>query len=262
MSKFTQPAIPEILTERNWQKNKGIIAKSQGETGIGARMKKIAAAHARVKWDVFSVAKSIPNFSERTRDNLEKLKQEAEAEKVKCLAIRSDVLQLAQEANNLSREWEKSKLIPASSRKHAEKVANEASEFYAALDKYQWFCEIDEAFARAKKNAELALAVINRFGKPVDSALIAVMNAARKQPFVHADVLNVYNNNLQPKLLVLASAAEGIAKFPELKEEWSYIAKLARFCATFKAETASDWTQLTATAERKLVVRLIQLSHM
>src|SRR5947208_3122160 len=41
---------PKILTDADWQANKGKIAKIAGETGIGALMKKCEAAHKKVEW--------------------------------------------------------------------------------------------------------------------------------------------------------------------------------------------------------------------
>lgn len=46
-------ALPVLLTEASWSQKKGTIAKIAGETGIGAQLKKVAAAYDRVDWKKF-----------------------------------------------------------------------------------------------------------------------------------------------------------------------------------------------------------------
>ncbi|HVY60844.1 MAG TPA: hypothetical protein VHF22_04290 [Planctomycetota bacterium] len=44
------PRLPEILTEKHWDKNKGLLAKAAGETGVGAALKKLADLFGKVDW--------------------------------------------------------------------------------------------------------------------------------------------------------------------------------------------------------------------
>jgi len=258
---FEKPVIPEILTDKNWQKNKGLIAKSQGETGISVLMRKLATDYVRVNWKLFSPATSIPAAERDLYRMRETMKEAEQAKTGPCDKVAKSAIALSQAAAKLAHEWEKSKLIPASSRKHAKNVADAAADFAVDVtDSAKLFCEIEEELALAQKNAELAHAVGERFGKPADIALSAVMKAAKQKPFVHADVLRVYNDNLKLKLLVLAAASEGIAKRPGLKADWEKIAQIAKHFANYKDPKPNDWPQITGQLE-KLIIMIIQSSH-
>lgn len=49
---------PEILTNRHWQKNKGLLAKAAGETGVGSQMDKVQVAFKAVDWKKFDARRS------------------------------------------------------------------------------------------------------------------------------------------------------------------------------------------------------------
>src|SRR5262245_18978701 len=51
--------IPVILTEADWKKNKGLLAKGVGETGVGAAMGQLKTAYEAVDWDKFDVKKAL-----------------------------------------------------------------------------------------------------------------------------------------------------------------------------------------------------------
>src|SRR3954453_19307751 len=48
----TPDQIPPILTTKDWSKNKGIIAKLVGETGVGAELKKLQILWSKIQWNV------------------------------------------------------------------------------------------------------------------------------------------------------------------------------------------------------------------
>src|SRR5665213_2142073 len=51
---MSTPTIPAILTDANWQKEKGVVAKLvKRETGIGELMKQLATAYGTVDWTKF-----------------------------------------------------------------------------------------------------------------------------------------------------------------------------------------------------------------
>src|SRR5260221_5633672 len=53
------PKILPILTETEWNKNKGAIAKLAGETGIGALMKQVKKDYDAVHWGFFDVQRAL-----------------------------------------------------------------------------------------------------------------------------------------------------------------------------------------------------------
>ncbi len=58
---FTRPAYPAVLTKSNWDKNKGIVAKMAGATGVGEALAKLESAFNAVDWKKFEIAANKPN---------------------------------------------------------------------------------------------------------------------------------------------------------------------------------------------------------
>src|SRR5262245_6273778 len=61
------PKIPVILTEADWKKNKGLLAKGVGETGVGAAMGQLKTAYEAVDWDKFDVKKALKGGAATTQ---------------------------------------------------------------------------------------------------------------------------------------------------------------------------------------------------
>ena len=75
---FTPPAYPAVLTKTNWDKNKGVVAKMAGATGVGDALSKLETAYKAVDWKKFQIAANKPNpFS---LPKLEAMKKAAIAE--------------------------------------------------------------------------------------------------------------------------------------------------------------------------------------
>ena len=75
---FKKPDYPAVLTKTNWDKNKGVIAKMAGATGVGDALSKLEAAYKAVDWKKFEIAANKPNpFS---LPKLEAMKKAAIAE--------------------------------------------------------------------------------------------------------------------------------------------------------------------------------------
>ena len=53
---FKRPDYPAILTKTNWDKNKGVVAKMAGATGVGDALSKLEAAYKAVDWKKFEIA--------------------------------------------------------------------------------------------------------------------------------------------------------------------------------------------------------------
>lgn len=58
---FKRPDYPAVLTKANWDKNKGVIAKMAGATGVGDALSKLEAAYKAVDWKKFEIAANKPN---------------------------------------------------------------------------------------------------------------------------------------------------------------------------------------------------------
>ena len=130
MPEFTKPEYPKILTKKDWDKNKGVIAKMHGETGIGAKMEAVQKLYDDVDWDAINMTGKRKNWTwgqDISQPNWDKVYNAAKAEVAGNLAKVSKALyelrDLAQEAQA---KFKKSKTIPASSTKHVGEIATTA----------------------------------------------------------------------------------------------------------------------------------------
>ena len=126
---------PTILTDKDWQKKKGLLAKAGGETGIGAQMDKIQADFKKVDWAVF-YAKMVCSkqngvlLPSHVDDKLKLVTQEYNKT---VEPLRAEVNKLTKLAEKTAADWKKSKTIPSSSTKHVALVAAESDHFFMAL---------------------------------------------------------------------------------------------------------------------------------
>jgi hypothetical protein len=133
------PAYPDILTDKNWQKNKGLFAKGTGETGVGAAMDVAQRLHAGISNDrkKLNVAESMPQGSDLTRTKIDEVLQDvldyykANVEN----KLRPALQDIEKKANAAAATWDKAKTVPKSSAKHARAVAKAANDFMVALNK-------------------------------------------------------------------------------------------------------------------------------
>jgi hypothetical protein len=121
------PQYPQILLDADWQKHKGVIAKIvKGETGIGAKLKKLYDVHTKeTKWYVFDPKMPGSPGKPRTREELNQRMAEAKAQGGAIIeGYRKEVLavktHLEAEAKKLSNPLLKS------TRSHIEKMADAA----------------------------------------------------------------------------------------------------------------------------------------
>ena len=140
------PAIPDILTNSNWQKEKGKFAKLfAGETGIGAQMDKIKAAANKLDIGKLSVAQSY-----KSEEAIDQAIVACKSEIAKCAAVSKECYALRDLAKKVAADFKKNKLIPSSSSAHLEKVATSADQLGVAIKSYDPTTE----FANAKKKLE------------------------------------------------------------------------------------------------------------
>jgi hypothetical protein len=139
---FTQPALPVILTRKDWDKKKGVIAKMAGETGIGAQCDKVGNAYRLVKWDKFDLAERrrvvLKNWRDDsfTRDNWNKLVKDAMTETTTTVAkLVTELYALRDLCNKTAETFKKSKTIPASSAQHVLAMGKAADALGVSLNK-------------------------------------------------------------------------------------------------------------------------------
>jgi hypothetical protein len=119
------PKYPDILTEAHWNKNKGLLAKAAGETGVGAQMKVVVAKFKEVKWEMFDVRTAMKGGA--TADEATLALQAAKGayeKRVKPLIVEID--KLVKKADDAEKKFKAAKTVPKSSAEHAAKVSKAA----------------------------------------------------------------------------------------------------------------------------------------
>ena len=115
--------LPVILTEANWNKNKGVIAKMHGETGIGAALRDIKVAWDKVDWTKFDPQTLRAKYGFRDNDPaqvkaaLAQAEKDLQAEFKDVEAVRAKLLAFNKLAATVATKFKNSPTIPASSRK-------------------------------------------------------------------------------------------------------------------------------------------------
>jgi hypothetical protein len=207
---FTIP-YPPILTDANWQKEKGVVAKVvKKETGIGALMKTLKSTFDAVDWNKFDPYATLVNTSQRTPENIDKCFQVAKTEAAKLESIRKAAFALRDRAKTLAAEWAKSKIIPASSRKHLEAVG-------AACENLAVQCKSPDAGLFKKMRDEMAA------NEAKGRQMLATWIAAIKTGFAAVNsnpTYETYNAKMYQKVRGLGTA---VGNIPQYKPKWSPI---------------------------------------
>ncbi len=152
------PQIPPILTEANWNKNKGAIAKAAGKTGLGALLKELASAHNRVDWEALDLDEALPEqaSAQAAAEALAVAKRQVQTN----LPLLLNKIEAVEDQARLTQaKFAKQKLIPAATTKHVGKLADAAKQFTADVkaveDEYE---KLEKAVAVRFKQAKDAKA--------------------------------------------------------------------------------------------------------
>ena len=172
--------IPVILTDADWQKKKGVIAKAAGKTGIGPAMKAMEAEWKKVDWDDLD-----PNLvwaktgMQRTPANFPAAFKVAKTAYGKVTALRSKVKSLADLAEKTEAKFKSSKVIPSSSREHVGKIAKAADQLWIELKSIDQVWLAEEKAVKAHYNTKLKQTADN-LGKAIPIVL------GRAEKFIEA----------------------------------------------------------------------------
>jgi len=200
---------PAILTDANWQKEKGIVAKIVSkETGIGALMKTLKTTFDGVDWNKFDPYEAMVATKDRTPENIAKAMAVAKTEAVKLEGVRKAAFALRDRAKVLSAEWAKSKLIPSSSRKHLDAVA-------LACENLALSCKSPDAGLFKKMQDEIAANELK------GRQMLATWIQSIKSGFaaVSSDpTYKTYNDKMYQKVRGLGTA---VGNIPQYKAKWS-----------------------------------------
>jgi len=128
----TVPMYPTVLTNTNWQSNKGKIAKLlKGKTGIGAQLLLLEKKYKAIKWQLFDPTTGGPLPKPRTREAVDERWEQAMKARPQLDTYRKEIFAIRDKLKLLGTQWEKSKVVPASSRKHVQVTMVKAAEQFA-----------------------------------------------------------------------------------------------------------------------------------
>jgi hypothetical protein len=135
-TQFQKPDYPKILTRKDWDKNKGVIAKMHGETGLGKKMDDVEKLFNAVDWDKINMFAHRMDWRTVTAAAWDKVRDNSIKEVEGPLSKVSKALyELRDLARDVQADFKKSKTIPASSSKHVGEIAAEADAFGVKLNK-------------------------------------------------------------------------------------------------------------------------------
>ncbi len=133
---WKRPDYPRILTAADWKKQKGVIAKLHGKTGIGEQMEKCVRAYGAVNWEKLEISENRARmWNSFTMDGWNKVLKEAKSEVGGNLRkLVESLYALRDLAKKAAADFKKSKTIGASSRKHVEEIQKTADQLGLLLN--------------------------------------------------------------------------------------------------------------------------------
>jgi hypothetical protein len=135
-TEFPRPDYPTILTKKDWDKKKGVIAKMHGETGIGDMMLACVGAFNDVDWDKLNLFKQRMDWKTVTVKAWEaKVKDAASEMNGKLDKLVKKLYELRDLAKDVQAKFKKSKTIPKASADHVGDIATEADQLGVSLNK-------------------------------------------------------------------------------------------------------------------------------
>jgi len=213
---FKLPKYPEELTNAAWQKNKGLLAKASGETGIGDLLKEAVTAYGKVDWAKFNLATAAKGQgAKRTKQDIEDAFKEALKEGAHLKALEQALQAIERKANLVAKEWANKKSIPASSIKVVEEVAKAAKLFNYATT----MGTISDMLDQEVKECEESIDKIAMEYTKLNEKLRKYVNTfeAVTKGKVLADYPEIWKENIRGVGTVLPTL---VKDHPELKTEW------------------------------------------
>jgi hypothetical protein len=226
------PVLDKTLTNADWQKNKGKIAKIAGSTGVGPALKKVEAAFAKVDFQKFDVKMVCQGKKSRNEAGIEAARKGAAAEfKAKVVPLRSAIDDVRKLAKKTADTWKKQKTIPASSTKHAQLVYTTADRLWIELKSLDNYFEYTAGLLRKEIESNRKAAV-----KMLQTWIKSIAEGVKK---VQANpTVEEYNASLHQKVRGLGTAVSNLQDDPKIAP-WNKVWGNAGFASGI-SNTASE----------------------
>jgi hypothetical protein len=186
------PMYPTVLTNANWQSNKGKIAKLlKGKTGIGAELVALQRKYNAIKWQLFDPKVGGPLPKPRTMQEVDERWEQAMKARPQLDALRKDIFATRDKIKRLGDEWTKSKVVPAASANHLKVTMVKAAEQLA-----QDIKDIDDSGYKSVREEiqrveQIATQMLAKWVKGVEGAVPKVKTTptvAKYQEVLHQQV--------------------------------------------------------------------------
>ena len=212
-------ALPKSLTSAEWKAKKGIIAKMAGETGIGAALDTLKKEWDKVPWAKFDAKTAASQVTVKMTvkvldgffEDVKKLHHQVEQVRVEVKAVRDLTAAVAQ-------KWQRSSVIPASSRKYVAAMSTTADHLYIELKSLDrsWIELRRELEQREAKGRQMATTNLKKGIKLIRDNSTAVLKDPTVAKYVGSATTGFHQSvrGLAATLALLADDP-AIAKFRE-----------------------------------------------
>lgn len=201
------PVYPVHLTNADWQKKKGVLAKVfKGETGIGAAMDKARAAYSKL--DLMKIS---PKPTYKSEDELKKAIADSKAELAKTEAVRKELYALRDVAKKAAAEMKKNKLVPSSTVAHVEKIAADADALAVQIRSYDPSKDFVAAKDLMEKMAKESAIAVGNVAKNGIAKIRAKLKASPGE----------YSNDALQAVRAFAAAVPKLAPLRPVASRWT-----------------------------------------
>ena len=200
-------AYPKILTNKDWQSNKGKIAKIAGKTGIGPELDKLEKSYKKVDFSLLTANGygKLHNF-----DEIDETLKKAKAYYVKTIQpVREQALSVSRKADDVEKKFKSKKAIPKSSAAHVAKLGKEALNFATAMKSFdEEFKTFDAYKAKIQQHIDLSK---KKIGTDIKNAEVGIVKCIKD-----GATCNAWNNNVHQRA---RSICNGIRVVPEWNKD-------------------------------------------
>jgi hypothetical protein len=162
---FKKPDYPADLTRRNWDKNKGVLAKMAGFTGMGEALASLEKTYAKVDWKPFDLELIFPKGDKAfTLPKLEAAVVEAvkEVKSGGCAKLRTEAFEVRDLAAKTEKDFKANKLIPKSSAALCASISTAADHLGVAVNANSMVVLIQASAKEVRSSYDLAAAAIEK----------------------------------------------------------------------------------------------------
>lgn len=213
-----KPVYPDTLTNRHWQKQKGIVAKVvKGETGIGAALDRLEKAFKAVEWGYFDPRDAEKMKKPRTSEALAERLEIAKTKGNQLENVRKEAFKVRDLCKAVGDKWAKSTVVPKSSRVHVQvtmvNAANQLALDIKSID--------DTGYKAVQAEIDRVEKAANQMFEGWVDRLAKVIPQAKKNP-----TRDFYSKNMHQQVRGLSTAISKMEKYKKYhkQDDWNLLA--------------------------------------